>query len=234
MSVRTTPPSGTNKYYIHYNYKGYNRCILIKGTSCLPNCVGYAYGRYMEMAGVKSCNLPTCNAEDWYSVAKSRGFKVGKTPKVGAVICWSKGRTGNSKDGCGHVAVVERVYADGSILVSESGYGCTKRMWNDRFKSPYRLAGYTFLGFIYNPNVRTSTYKGKMPTVLIKRGSKGEDVKAWQEYINWYYDEKVLTVDGNFGGKTERVTEDIQSENGLKVDGKVGKATRTAALKIAR
>lgn len=38
---RTTAPSYTNKYFIHKDYGGLNECILIKGKSCLPNCVGY-------------------------------------------------------------------------------------------------------------------------------------------------------------------------------------------------
>lgn len=174
MEIRTTPPNSKNKFYIHNTRDGYNKCIRISGDSCLPNCVGYAYGRYMEIADIKSCNLPTVHAEDWFALAKKRGFKVGKTPKPGAVICWSKGKTGYSGDGCGHVAIVEQVNKDGSILISQSGYGSGRRMWTATLKKPYPLAGYKLQGFIYQPGAakaKTPTYKtGKTYKVVCDAG----------------------------------------------------------------
>ena len=148
---RKTAPSYSNPYYLKAGRGGYNRCILISGNSCLPNCVGYAYGRTLEIGGATSnAKLPTCNAEDWLAVAKANGLKTGKTPKVGAVIVWRSGNLWNGNDGCGHVAVVEEVHADGSILVSQSNYGGT-RFFLTTHKPPYNIFGQTFLGFIYNP-----------------------------------------------------------------------------------
>ena len=161
---RTSAPAGNNPYYVHTSGGGYNKCIKIIGNSCLPNCVGYAYGRFMEIAGITQCALPRCNAEDWYEMAQNAGYTVGSTPKLGAVIVWRKGKRWNSSDGCGHVAIVERINADGSILVSGSNYTSSrtadaiKRNYFTltTLKKPYSISGQVLLGFIYNPGAVTS------------------------------------------------------------------------------
>lgn len=77
-------------------------------------------------------------------------------------------------------------------------------------------------------------YSGKMPTKTIRKGSKGENVKKWQSFINWYYGREVLKVDGGFGSATESYTRAFQSANGLKVDGVVGKKSRTKAKAVRK
>ena len=92
------------------------------------------------------------NAENWY-LNTGDGYERGQTPRLGAVICWRKGQALNGKDGAGHVAIVEEIYDDGSILTSNSAYGGT-RFYMKKIKPPYSLGGtYTFQGFIYNPEV---------------------------------------------------------------------------------
>lgn len=152
---RLTAPSKSNKNFIHYSKGGYNTCIMIdKNTgSVLPNCVGYAQGRLLEILGAKSPNwkLPACNAEDWIEVARKNGFKTGKTPKLGAVIVWQKGKKRNESDGCGHVAVVEKIYDNKDIGISESAYGGCE-FWTERITkaSGYKFRnGYKFEGFVY-------------------------------------------------------------------------------------
>ena len=64
---------------------------------------------------------------------------------------------------------------------------------------------------------------GKYYTSTIQKGSKGDDVKIWQEFLNTQgYG---LSVDGDFGEKTYAATTDYQSKNGLGVDGIVGANT---------
>lgn len=152
--ARTTAPSVTNKNYIQVSKGGYNECILISGNSCLPNCVGYAWGRWRELLG-KTPKLSKANAENWYGNTAD-GYKRGSTPKLGAVICWRKGKAGVSSDGAGHVAVVEKINynLDGSIqsiMTSNSAYGGS-RYYNKLLTPPYSMGGsYTFQGFIYSP-----------------------------------------------------------------------------------
>lgn len=63
----------------------------------------------------------------------------------------------------------------------------------------------------------------------LKRGSEGDQVKAWQRILRGYgYDR--CTVDGDFGARTEQYTKDWQAERGLSADGVVGKVSWGAAL----
>lgn len=235
---RTTSPSMSNKYFIHTSYGGYNKCIRISGNQCLPNCVGYAYGRFMEAGGVKSCKLPLCNAEDWISQARKNGFATGTTPKVGAVMCFRKGRVAYGGDGAGHVLIVEKVYSDGSILCSQSGYR-SARFWTTKFTKPYRLNGYAFQGFIYNPFVNTTAkaYTGTFPTLpsrgYFKKGDKGTQVKNLQKFLNWYGGYG-LVVDGKLGNNTIAAVKKFQKATGLSQDGLFGAKSLAKAKAVKR
>lgn len=145
---RTKSPDENNRYYIKTTYHGFNKCILINALtgSCLPNCTGYAYGRFMECQdNVYTCNLSRGNAENWYGY--NDGYERGQTPKLGAVICWS------DSAGAGHVAIVEKVYDNGDIDTSNSAYGGSY-YYNKKLKKSnnyYMGRTYSFQGFIYNP-----------------------------------------------------------------------------------
>ena len=57
--------------------------------------------------------------------------------------------------------------------------------------------------------------------MLLKKGSKGENVKILQRFLK-------LKDDGDFGAKTESAVKDWQSKNGLTADGIVGTKTWSA------
>lgn len=168
MKIRTECPKN-NKYYIRKVTGGLNEAIAgeptIKGANVLCNCVGYANGRYNELWNdpdlkgiVKPFNAQlTCNAENFIESAKRQGLKISSTPVVGGIMVWQKGATLSGNDGAGHVAVVERVYSDGTILTSESGWASwafkTVRRDNSNGRwgqNPY----YKFRGCIINPNIK--------------------------------------------------------------------------------
>ena len=152
---RLTAPSKSDKNFIHYSKGGYNTCIMIdKNTgSVLPNCVGYAQGRLLEILGAKAPNwkLPACNAEDWIETAQKNGFKTGMTPKLGAVAVFRAGKTHNGSDGAGHVVVVEEIKSNGDIVVSQSAYGGTEFYLSTITKASGYMynSNRPFLGFIY-------------------------------------------------------------------------------------
>lgn len=111
----------------------------------------YAWGRAYESWGKKPA-LSRSNAENWYPNT-SDGYKRGKTPKLGAIICWRKGKAGYAADGAGHVAVVEQINKDGTIMVSNSNYSGT-RFFTKTLSPKNNWAigtGLTFQGFIYPP-----------------------------------------------------------------------------------
>lgn len=147
FTPRLTAPSTTDKHWIHSSKGGLNECILISGNSCIPNCVGYAWGRVYEIIG-KRPTVSRRNAEDWYGYTAD-GCQRSKTPTLGAVVCWAKGKVGDGSDGAGHVAIVEEIKANGDIVTSNSGYNST-RFWTQTFTkaSGYGMNGYTFQGFI--------------------------------------------------------------------------------------
>lgn len=176
---RTTAPSRTDKHFINYSKGGYNTGIAIDKASgyAMPNCVGYAQGRLLELRGENKVNwkLPACNAEDWYDTARANGMSVGQTPKLGAVAVWRAGNTHNGADGAGHVAIVEEIKPNGDIVVSQSAYGGQEFYLSTLTKS----SGYTYaanrpiVGFIYcgiefEESILTPT------GTLIKAGQKVE------------------------------------------------------------
>lgn len=190
-SPRLVAPTTTNPYYLKRGYGGYNSCILISGKSCLPNCVGYAHGRVLEIGGATSNpKLPTCNAEDWLAVAKRNGLKTGNTPELGAVIDWRSGNLWNGADGCGHVGVVEAIAADGTITVSQSNYGGT-RFFLTKHKPPYNITGQTFIGFIYNPYVHKAGWKKDSNGWWYQYEDGSYPTNTWMLIDNkWYHFDK--------------------------------------------
>ncbi len=131
--------------------------FTLSGGEITGNCVGYAHGRFCEILGEFHPDLPTCNAGDWIDTLKSTSTSLtwGSTPKLGAVAVWK--RPGKA----GHVAVVEYIYEDGTIMLSESGYSASwsTRFWNSGPRSGPNWYGtpYEFQGFIYNPGTEQIT-----------------------------------------------------------------------------
>lgn len=169
-----------DKYWIHTSAKGLNPFPIPgkytnSAKDTLPNCTAYAWGRFYEITGTKP-KLCKRNAERWY-LYTSDGYLRGSTPKEGAVICWQKGKIGDP--GAGHVAIVEQINDDGSIITSESGWETSRYWWlakrtvdsyvlvekrgddiveiGKKYKRPAgnwgQKDGYTFQGFIYCPAV---------------------------------------------------------------------------------
>lgn len=161
---RLVIPEQGNPYYNTKDVGGYSDAIkgkpTEKGLNTLRNCVGYAYGRFNEIVGAGYMKyLAPVNAEQFidYMNYREKGVTSGMKPKVGAVAVWQGGKTKNGSDGAGHVAVVEQVFSDGSIVTSESGWNASQAFWTKKRTNDNGRWGqntnYTFLGFIYNPAV---------------------------------------------------------------------------------
>lgn len=156
---RLTRPEAGNRYYIRKASGGLNPAIKGNPTDAandvLHNCVGYAVGRFAEIGGPW---LRPVNAELFIQYAQRDGLTIEQTPSLGACMVWQGGSTQQPGDGAGHVAIVEQINPDGSIITSESGYGAKKPFWTTHRE---RGAGnwgekpsrYKFLGFIKNPAV---------------------------------------------------------------------------------
>ena len=61
------------------------------------------------------------NGQDWVRTAASFGGETGTSPQAGAILSFAGGGHGTPAE-YGHVAFVEKVYPDGSFLISETNY----------------------------------------------------------------------------------------------------------------
>lgn len=232
MERQLSTPSKTDKYYLKKGYGGYNPCVLgnknhrySKG-SVLVNCVGYATGRFNAIIGAKKCSyLGNTNAENFYALAKKQGLSVGNEPREGACMVWAKGKAGVSSDGAGHVAIVEKVYSKDKVLTSESGWGYTTKYTSNVTRylgtGHWSLAGYTFLGFVYNPQI--DPYETPTDSV-IRPGEKGEKVK-WMQWAICKAGYKIA-IDGSFGPATQAALKKAQKAWKLTADGICGPKTQ--------
>ena len=226
---RFTRPEAGNKFYIRKASGGYSTAIkgspTDKDCDVLHNCVGYAAGRFHEIAGRPQFDLvDTVNAELMYSNAKAHGLTTGSTPQLGALIVWQKGATLSGSDGAGHVAVVEQFNADCSIVTSESGYNCKNAFWTTKRSKCTDGnwgggAGYKFLGFVYQP-------EAVQPMRAIRKGDTGADVELMQARLHALGYLRKNEIDGDFGRITLGAVCAFQLENGLEVDGVCGPKTK--------
>lgn len=196
MKIRTTCPSN-NKYYIRSVTGGLNGAVAgdptIKGANVLCNCVGYANGRFNEIWNdpelqgvVKTFNVQlTCNAENFIESAKRQGLKISSTPIEGGIMVWQKGSTLSGGDGAGHVAVVERVYDDGTIMTSESGWAswAFKTVRRDNTNGRWgQNSLYRFRGCIINPSIKDPKVVPVPPLVVDGIGGNCT-VRAMQRFF---------------------------------------------------
>lgn len=143
----------------------------------MPNCTAYAWGRAWELLDPNGtgANKPDpyelpgyWDAGVWWTRVDRSVYETGQTPKLGAIICF------NRPGYAGHVAVVEQINSDGSIITSNSAYGGTFFYTQTlRPENNYQWGSYLFQGFIYIPwgsgpvpPVPGNRPKSKFPWVL--------------------------------------------------------------------
>ena len=157
-SPRVDNDAENDKYWLSTANDGLNPFpkpgVYAKVTGdTLPNCTAYAWGRFYEITGVRP-KVSTGNAELWFPYT-SDGYERGQTPALGAIICWE-----GVGSAAGHVAIVEQINNDGSIVTSESGWQSSSYWWTKtRTNSNGNWgagSGYKFQGFIYCPSVTPS------------------------------------------------------------------------------
>lgn len=100
--------------------------------------------RSMYLVGISTpCSTwQTCfkslgKCKNWYYNAKRSGYRTGHTPKRYAVMQSTAGYYG-------HVAVVERVYSNGSIKVSEYNYN-RPSAYGTRYLSKWSARNYNYI-----------------------------------------------------------------------------------------
>lgn len=202
---RTKKPAKDDKCWLKYgkkNVNGYDRAIEITEScrytygSCLPNCVGYCWGRVYELSKQYNTELPTTNklstgnAKAWYGHNPNLWAR-GKYPRLGAVICYTSSKYG-------HVAMVEKINfnKDGSIKSINIGEAAWLKFvfgYNTKYpKNNYDYSKeYSTQGFIYPPycdlwdqsgTSTTNSTLTKETVAVIENGV----AKYIQDYISKY------------------------------------------------
>ena len=200
MKKRLTQPKN-NKYYIRTVTGGLNGAVagspVIAGANVLCNCVGYANGRFNEAINdpnlmgtvIKFHYQLTCNAENFIESAKRQGLKISSKPVTGGIMVWQKGATLGGGDGAGHVAFVEAVYDDGTILTSESGWAswAFKTVRRSNINGRWgQASAYKFRGCIINPAVKSTVEKA--PKLVVDGVGGACTVRAMQRFFSTIQD----------------------------------------------
>lgn len=90
------------------------------------------------------------------------------------------------------------------------------------------VSGANVASAAYTP---TAPYTGSLPATTIQMGSKGNETKALQKFLNWSMNAG-LTVDGIAGEKTVKAIKDFQTRYGLEVDGIFGAKSKAKAKTV--
>lgn len=169
---RLTAPDASDPRWIMDDYGGYNLCIAGSDgpPSVLPDCTGYVHGRVMEQRGVNTddAGLSLGNGATYWTNSSSNWIRE-QNPSLGAVACYY---TNTASDGQpGHVAIVEQIIDNDTVVMSESNYGGPR--W--RLVTCYRQYGWrpssgwnvSPQGFLKNPYVDEGGGGKLKPSVLL-------------------------------------------------------------------
>ena len=227
----------SNQYPSHYTsgrMAKYKQHIAEKAvvSDCIGGCKGYAWTNggqgVLEAIGTDksvsssygSHGCPDKGANSMFSWAKSKGAEWGtidNLPEIPGLALYKDGHAG--------------YYIGNGWAVEWQGFdaGCVKtqvkkRPWTHWYKLPFINYGDTS-GAQQAVEAVTAYTLGSR---LLKKGSSGSDVNALQELLNQLG--AALTVDGEFGSKTETAVKAFQKKASLKQDGKYGDQTHAALL----
>ena len=164
----TTPVKTGSKYFYE---KSYNR--FAQDNLWMPNCTCYAAGRAAEISTLPlGREVPGGNAKTWWTTTTWN--KSTTIPKVGAICVW-----GSPSSTYGHVAIVERINEDGTVVISQSNYTrASAAKMNENYFQTKTVSlqagksgtiGIPFLGYIYNPYVND---------IRVKKDSKKSQVEV--------------------------------------------------------
>lgn len=158
FTIRRRKPMKGNPYYTRTINGGYNQARtgkpLDRDCNVLANCVGYANGRFAEIIGKPFIEYQfTKNAENFIEDAIRFGLKISDEPTLGGIMVWQQGDTLYGEDGVGHVAIVEDIIDEDTVLTSESAYegfifANIIRNYED---GCWGIPNYSYLGCIVNP-----------------------------------------------------------------------------------
>ena len=180
-----------------------------------------------------------CGYSAKYYKAKGRFFT--KDPKPGdQIFFWNSSKTEVAHTGLVYKVDSTKVYTiegntSGASGVIANGGGVCKKSYNLSYSRIYGYGRPTY-------DEETKSAKEEVCTVeikVLKKGVKGNEVKAMQTLLNLCLSEKLgnkfvlLDVDGSFGAKTLAAVKQFQELYGLSVDGVCGPKTWAKLLGLS-
>ena len=190
-----------------------------------------------------------CPTAVQYFKNMNRWYKI---PKVGDLVFFYDGNKQY-----GHVGLVYK-YDGNSIYTIEgntspqsgvvaNGGGVYRKKYAIGY---YRIAGYGRPDYSLATDVQPTIpetpkptpakpkkkgYDGTFPKVppILKKGSKGAQVKNLQKFLNWYGDYG-LAVDGEFGKLTEKAVKSFQKKVKIDADGEFGPVSLESAKAVKK
>lgn len=165
-----------------------------------------------------SNNCPDKSADGMFTYAKNSGKNWGVISTIPEVVGLAVRYSGHVGYYIGNGKVVEwRGFKYGCVITE-----LKKRSWTHWYELP-------FIDYSGSTSTESSDTKSILGTRLLKRGSKGEDVKELQELLN-DLDFNAGTVDGDFGSNTEAAVKRMQTAANIEVDGKYGSNSHAALM----
>lgn len=127
----------------------------------MPNCTAYALGRVNELQDLNGLSYNNFsgwhgNGEDWgESGMIGENWVHSQVPKLGAIACYNHPSSG------GHVAVVEQIYENGNVSLSNSAWRGSSEVGNENSNGWWYYLeninvknfanNYTFKYYLYPP-----------------------------------------------------------------------------------
>lgn len=237
--------------------KNYNGSSSMATAGCGPtSCAMIAYGvdgkttpletmKYMQSHGYAIRNngtawngIPNClkafGVKDVQEVPNmTKCWELMKKGYVGVFLFRAGKRGGVTWTSSGHyVAVTDYKVQNGKhyVYTRDSG-GRNHTGWYAYETTMKGLIPRIWLGKVEKPkpiSKPSGKYGGTIPSPTIKKGAKGDSVKALQNFLNWYGGFK-LKVDGQFGNGTFGALEIFQLTEGIGADGIYGKQSYAKA-----
>lgn len=178
--------SRKNPFFISTSAGGKSHCIVRgAGGYTLPNCVALVHAEWLKIhtdalgqtqAEAIEAKLCRNNAAVYFGYT-SDGFKRGQLPKLGAIACWSGG-----KSGAGHVAIVTAFIGRNWSGVASNYSGSAFYQCSYKHSAAYGYylgSAYKWQGFIYPP-VEFSEYA----TTPVPRSSATAQVRVNIDNLN--------------------------------------------------
>lgn len=184
--------------------------------------------------GMSDIILPECSCNEMIKLYKAAGRwqeKDDYIPAPGdiAMFDWQDSGKGDNTGGADHTGIVARIVGDTLHIIEGNKNDAVeyrKISVNGKHIRGYCLPDFASEATQEEPKQKVCTLE--LP--VLKKGSKGEDVKALQILLIGYgykmeNNGKTYGADGSFGAATEKALKAFQKDNGLKDDGVCGPKT---------